>query len=231
MNYRKGCVVIAFNLLWLESWIRKKKPRTPMQILTKHSEAVITLITPEIKEVIRSYFRAFDSFISARDYQTDTFIKEVFYATTQEQAGNKTISEMESRVYESNKARLRLKAYEIDEFDRLGSNSVIIGVTREFSGGYRNRVIYILQKLDGSWKFHHVVRSHTGRILETFNLSQKAGYVIGNKEQAMLFLTPKNSPESVFQIGDYVHVEGYLEVDETLGGEFFHQIFRMNRIQ
>ncbi|SDO90583.1 hypothetical protein SAMN04487897_12664 [Paenibacillus sp. yr247] len=188
-------------------------------------------IPEEIREVIHQFFRTYNHFKGARSLQTDTFIKEVFYATKQDPKDQITIEEMESYIQHKNVLRLRLKSYEIDEFLRLGEKVCMIGVTREFSNNQRNRVLYFIIKEDQSWRFHHIARSHHGTVLDKFQVKEQTGFVIGNEKATLLFLTHSGSADaSTFVLGDYVHVEGYLEVEQEVSSQLYYRIVRMNRV-
>lgn len=185
----------------------------------------------EVREVIQQFFRTYNHFKGARNLQTDTFIKEVFYATKQDPRDQRTIEEMEAYIQHKNVLRLRLKSYVIDEYLSLGEKVCMIGVTREFSNNVRNRVLYFLIKEDQSWKFHHIARSHHGTILDKFQIKEQTGFVVGNDKAALLFLTHSSSADaSTFITGDYVHAEGYLEVEHEVSSHLYYRVVRMNRV-
>lgn len=213
----------------LKLWYQKEKP--PISMITERSAQFLTRLPNDIQETIQSYMAVFDRFKEARRFQTDNFTKEVYYATTQDRTFALSLDKMESRVAEINQTRLKLVSYEIDEATRIGSTQYIIGITREFSDMSHNRVLYILQKeAEGEWKFHHIARSHQGTVLDKFQVAGQMGFVIGNLKSTMLFITPSHMPEATLAIGEYVHAEGYLEVQERADTEFYYRIVRMNRV-
>lgn len=188
-------------------------------------------IPEDIREVIEQFFRTYNHFKGARQLQTDTFIKEVFYATKQDPKDQRSIEEMEAYIQHKNVHRLRLKSYVIDEYLRIGEKVCMIGVTREFSNAHRNRVLYFIVNEDGAWRFHHIVRSHHGKILDKFQVKEQVGFVVGDERTALLFLTHADSADaSTFIMGDYVHTEGYLEVEQELTDYLYYRVVRMNRV-
>lgn len=188
-------------------------------------------IPEEIREVIHQFFRTYNHFKGARSLQTDTFIKEVFYATKQDPKDQRTIEEMEAYIQHKNVLRLRLKSYVIDEYLSLGEKVCMIGVTREFSNDQKNRVLYFIIKEDQSWRFHHIARSHHGKVLDKFQVKEQTGFVVGNEKAALLFMTHSGSADaSTFMMGDYVHVEGYLEVEPEVSSQLYYRIVRINRV-
>ncbi|WP_208607677.1 hypothetical protein [Paenibacillus pectinilyticus] len=188
-------------------------------------------IPEDIREVIEQFFRTYHHFKGARQFQTDTFIKEVFYATKQDPKDQRSIEEMEAYIQRKNVHRLRLKSYVIDEYLRIGEKVCMIGVTREFSNAHRNRVLYFIIQEDGVWRFHHIVRSLHGKILEKFQVKEQMGFVVGDDKVALLFLTHADSADATsFILGDYVHMEGFLEVEQEVSGQLFYRVVRMNRV-
>ncbi|GFZ78106.1 hypothetical protein GCM10008018_24430 [Paenibacillus marchantiophytorum] len=219
----------AMQLSVWKSWFHKRK----------HSERTNSMDTVEqrpaipedIREVIEQFFRTYNHFKGARSLQTDTFIKEVFYATKQDPTDQRSIEEMEAYIQYKNKHRLRLKSYVVDEYLSLSDNVRMIGVTREFSNNQRNRVLYFIMKENESWRFHHIARSHHGKVLDKFQVKEQTGFVIGNEKAALLFLTHTSSLDaSTFMLGDYVHVEGYLEVEQEVSSYLYYHVVRMNRV-
>ncbi|UJF32599.1 hypothetical protein [Paenibacillus hexagrammi] len=212
-----------------KQWLFKKR-----EAVSKNRKQAISSgvsIPGEIQEVIQHFFCTYDNFQGARNLQTDTFIKEVFYATKQEPMDQSTVEEMETYLHYNNMQRLRLKHYEIDEFLMVDSDVCLVGVTREYSGNVKNRVLYFLHKEDGGWRFHHIARSHYGVVLDKFQVREQTGFVIGNEKAAMLFLTHSSSSAATnYMTGDYVHAEGYLEVEQQVSGQLFYRVVRMNRI-
>ena len=159
-------------------------------------------IPEDIREVIKHFFQTYNHFKGARQFQTDTFIKEVFYATKQDPKDLRSIDEMETYIQSKNVHRLRLKSYVIDEYLRIGEKVCMIGVTREFSNAHRNRVLYFIVNEDGAWRFHHIVRSHHGKILEKFQVKEQVGFVVGDDKVALLFLTHAESADaSILYVG------------------------------
>lgn len=188
-------------------------------------------IPEEIRGVIQQFFRTYNHFKGARSLQTDTFIKEVFYATKQDPRDQRTIEEMEAYIQHKNVQRLRLKSYVIDEYLRMGDEVCMIGVTREFSNSLKNRVLYFLTKEEESWKFHHIARSHHGTVLDKFQIKDQTAFVVGNEKAALLFMThAASSDASTYMTGDYVHVEGYLEVEHEVSSPLYYRVVRMNRV-
>ncbi|MCD1261136.1 hypothetical protein B5M42_020225 [Paenibacillus athensensis] len=210
-------------------WIRRvRKSVRASDTLTDNVESTIP---SDIAQVVHQYFQNYSSFKASRGLQTDTYIREVFYATKKDPADLRTIEEMEAYVDETNRHRLQLKSYEIDEFFMLGSAVAVLGVTREFGNGHRNRVLYVLHKDRETWKFHHIARSHRGHVLDKFRVSEQLGFVIGDEKAAMLFLTTQDVPNAAMLMqGDHVNVEGYLDVEQQGSGELYYRIFRINRI-
>ncbi|MCY9662438.1 hypothetical protein P5G65_32215 [Paenibacillus chondroitinus] len=212
-----------------KSWFHKKR----------HSSVADSMYTvdkgpampDEVREVIQQFFRTYNHFKGARSLQTDTFIKEVFYATKQDPKDQRSVEEMEAYIQHKNVLRLRLKSYVIDEYLSLGEKICMIGVTREFSNNHKNRVLYFLIKENNSWKFHHIARSHHGTILDKFQVKEQTGFVVGNDKAALLFLTHSSSLDaSTFITGDYVHAEGYLEVEQEPSSHLYYRVVRMNRV-
>jgi len=210
-------------------WIRRDKQG--IQASNTFADNVESTIPSDIAQVVDQYFQNYSNFKASRDLQTDTYIKEVFYATKKDPVDQRTIEEMEAYVDETNRHRLKLQSYEIDEFFMLGSTVSVLGVTREFGNGHKNRVLYVLHKIRGAWRFHHIARSHRGQVLDKFRVSEQLGFVIGDANAAMLFLTTQDVPNaSTLMQGDHVNVEGYLEVEQQLSGELYYRIFRINLI-
>ncbi|NRF93913.1 hypothetical protein HQN89_23525 [Paenibacillus frigoriresistens] len=212
-----------------KSWFYKKRhsnKANSMYIVEKGPA-----IPEEIRGVIDRFFFTYNHFKGARSLQTDTFIKEVFYATKQDPKDQRSIEEMEAYIQQKNVHRLRLKSYVVDEYLSIGEKVCMIGVTREFSNNQRNRVLYFLIKEDQSWRFHHIARSHHGTVLDKFQVNEQTGFVVGNDKAALLFLTHSGSADaSTFILGDYVHVEGYLEVEQEVSSQLYYRIVRMNRV-
>jgi hypothetical protein len=212
-----------------KSWFHKKRHSDSSDIMYTVDKS--PSIPEDIREVIDQFFRTYNHFKGARRLQTDTFIKEVFYAMKQDPKDQSTIEEMEAYIQHKNVLRLRLKSYVIDEYLSLGEKVCIIGVTREFSNHQRNRVLYFIIKEDQSWRFHHIARSHHGKVLDKFQVKEQTGFVIGNEKAALLFLTHSQSADATtFIMGDYVHVEGYLEVEQEVSSQLYYRIVRMNRV-
>ncbi|OAS13194.1 hypothetical protein [Paenibacillus oryzisoli] len=212
-----------------KSWFHKIK----LSVRTERMYNVETgpAIPEDIRFVITQFFHTYNHFKGARQFQTDTFIKEVFYATKQDPRDLRSIDEMESYIQSKNVNRLRLKSYVIDEYLRVGEKVCMIGVTREFSNAHRNRVLYFIIQEEGTWRFHHIVRSHHGKIIEKFQVKEQVGFVVGDDKVALLFLTHADSADaSTFMLGDYVHSEGYLEVEQEVSGQLYYRIVRMNRV-
>jgi hypothetical protein len=62
-------------------------------------------------------------------------------------------------------------------------------------------------------------------------VNEQTGFVVGNEKAALLFLTHSGSADaSTFILGDYVHVEGYLEVEQEVSSQLYYRIVRMNRV-
>ncbi|TXK80980.1 hypothetical protein FU659_16955 [Paenibacillus sp. N3.4] len=219
----------AMQLSVWKHWFHKRKHSDSID-----STAIIgkkPVIPEEIEEVIQQFFRTYNHFKGARSLQTDTFIKEVFYATKQDPRDQSTIEDMEAYIQRKNGLRLRLKSYEVDEFLPLSDQVCMIGVTREFSNQQRNRVLYFIIKEEGAWRFHHIARSHHGRVLDKFQVKEQTGFVVGNDKAALLFLTHSQSLDAAtFMLGDYVHAEGYLEVEQEVGDQLYYRMVRMNRV-
>ncbi|MEW9711367.1 hypothetical protein ABRS97_19455 [Paenibacillus sp. SI92] len=212
-----------------KQWFHKRKQ--PDSYSTKYTKEIVSGIPAEILDVIRRFFQTYNHFRGARSLQTDTFIKEVFYATRQDPRDQRSIDEMETYIQQKNGLRLRLKSYEIDEFLKLGDNVCMIGVTREFSNLHKNRVLYFMLKEEGNWRFHHIARSHHGVVMDKFQVKEQVGFVVGNEKAALLFMThAQSSDATTFMTGDYVHVEGYLEVEQQVSGQLYYRIVRMNRV-
>ncbi|OPH49592.1 hypothetical protein BC351_36975 [Paenibacillus ferrarius] len=220
---------IAMQLSVWKSWFHKRKH-------SDQADSVYTVeqgpaIPEELRDVIDQFFRTYNHFKGARSLQTDTFIREVFYATKQDPKDQRSIEEMEAYIQHKNKQRLRLKSYVIDEYLSLSEHIRMIGVTREFSNNQRNRVLYFIIKEDASWRFHHIARSHHGTVLDKFQVKEQVGFVVGNEKAALLFLTHASSSDATsFMIGDYVHVEGYLEVEQEVSSQLYYRVVRMNRV-
>lgn len=217
----------------LESWkLCYPSGKQPVCTITEQSKAVYAEMPTDIREVIRQYFSYFNDFIAARDYQTDTFVKEVYYASTQDRSSFVPLKEMEARIYEINRTKLRLDNYELDEYLALSPHVSMIGVTRQFSNDSKNRVLYFLEKdsATNDWKFHHIARSIRGKVIEKFHVNQQIAYVISSEEGVMLFLTAKDSGLTNFQSSDQIHVEGYLEIHDSMQSEWYYRIFRMNHV-
>jgi hypothetical protein len=210
--------------------LKKEKPPTLISRMTNQTESMLMQIPTDMREVIRRYFNKFDDFIAAREYQSDTFVREVYYATTLDKTTSLTLKEMESCIHEINRTKLRLISYEIDECMMLSSSVSLLGITRLFSDQSRNRVLYFLEKIDGSWKFHHIARSIRGSILDKFHISHQTCFVIGSQEWSMLFLTSDNALGIDFLLGEQVHVEGYLEITDLAPTDWIHRIVRLNRL-
>lgn len=210
--------------------IWQHKVNKPICILTEQSQKTMSQIPSDMRKVIGQYFHTFDNFITARSFHTDSFIKEVYYATTWNKSTIPSIKEMETEVTRINQARLQLLSYEIDEYVRISGNEVMIGVTREFSESIKNRVLYFLVKEDGLWKFHHIARSVQGSIIDKFQINDQICYLIGEDEWSMLFLTAEGSAEADLQIGHQVYLEGYLEVHDYVPRDWYYRIVRMNLI-
>ncbi|NEW09234.1 hypothetical protein GK047_24990 [Paenibacillus sp. SYP-B3998] len=212
-----------------KQWFHKRKQSD--SIGTMVTKEIVSEIPVEILDVIRRFFGTYNNFRGARSLQTDTFIREVFYATKQDARDQRTVEEMETYIQQKNMQRLRLKSYEVDEFLMLSGNICMIGVTREFSNQHRNRVLYFMNKEEGTWRFHHIARSHHGVVLDKFQVKEQVGFVVGNEKAALLFMThAQSSDASTFITGDYVHVEGYLEVEQQVSGQLYYRIVRMNRV-
>ncbi|WNR45175.1 hypothetical protein [Paenibacillus roseipurpureus] len=212
-----------------KSWFHKIK----LSGRTDHGISVESgpVIPDEIRKVIEQFFKTYNHFKGARDIQTDTFIREVFYATRQDPKDQRSIGEMESYIQSKNVHRLRLKSHVIDEYLRIGEKVCMIGVTREFSNGHRNRVLYFIVNEEGAWRFHHIVRSHHGKIIEKFHVKEQVGFVVGDEGAALLFLTHADSTDaSTYMIGDFVHMEGYLEVEQEISAQLYYRVVRMNRV-
>lgn len=220
---------LSMQLSVWKQWFHRKKQSE--SIGTLHTKEIAAAIPEEIMGVITRFFKTYNHFLGARSLQTDTFIKEVFYATKQDPRDQRSIDEMETYIHQKNVMRLRLKSYEIDEFLRLGEDVCMIGVTREFSNHHRNRVLYFMIKEEGAWRFHHIARSHHGTVLDKFQVKEQVGFVVGNEKAALLFMThAQSSDASTYMTGDYVHVEGYLEVEQQVSGQLYYRIVRINRV-
>ncbi|MFC5449710.1 hypothetical protein [Paenibacillus aestuarii] len=214
-----------------KQWFHKRKQSDASVGARRYAKEIASTIPSEILEAIRKFFKTYNHFQGARSLQTDTFIKEVFYATKQDPKDRRSIDEMASYIHSKNVLRLRLKSYEIDEYLQLSDTVSMIGVTREFSNQHRNRVLYFLMKEEGAWRFHHIARSHHGVVIDKFQVKEQVGFVVGNQHATLLFLTHAQSADATtYMTGDYVHVEGYLEVEQTVSDQLFYRIVRMNRV-
>jgi hypothetical protein len=229
LEVRKWVTHFSMQLGVWKQWFHKRKQTDSTESM--YTKEIVSGIPEEILDVIRRFFQTYNHFRGARSLQTETFIKEVFYATKQDPRDHRSIDEMETYIQQKNMHRLRLKSYEIDEFLMMGDNVCMIGVTREFSNQHRNRVLYFITKEEGTWRFHHIVRSHHGVVLDKFQVKEQTGFVVGNEKAALLFMThTQSSDANTYMTGDYVHVEGYLEVEQQVSGQLYYRIVRMNRV-
>ncbi|MGG1516736.1 hypothetical protein ABE504_15055 [Paenibacillus oryzisoli] len=214
-----------------KSWFYRNRTRTSNRAVNLYSVDVVPDIPEEVRGVIQQFFQTYNHFKGARHLQTDTFIKEVFYATRQDPRDHRSVDEMEAYIQQKNVHRLRLKSHVVDEYIRIGESVCMIGVTREFSNHQRNRVLYFIVKEGEAWRFHHIARSHHGKVLEKFQVKEQTAFVIGNDRGALLFLTHADSVDATsFILGDYVHVEGYLEVEQEMLEQLYYRVVRMNRV-
>lgn len=213
------------------SWqFRLNKEKAPVCVVTKQSEAVWAQIPSDLREVIHKYFKAFDNYSEASSYQSDTFVKEVYYATTLDRVASLSRREMEARIRAINETKLRLISFEIDECIKVNNGLMLIGVVRQFSDNIKNRVLYFLEKRNGKWKFHHIARSVRGSIVDKFQIGHQLCFIIGTQDWNMLFLSSDVSLGNDYQLGEQVNVEGYLEITDLAPADWVHRIVRLNRI-
>jgi len=90
------------------------------EIRNSESKAVWSRIQSDIRKVINKYMRNINKPTTWSKLSTDTFIKEVYYATTEDKLNALLpIDRMVQVIKEANKQRKSVKKYEIDEFKTI----------------------------------------------------------------------------------------------------------------
>jgi hypothetical protein len=122
--------------------IFKKKVK---EVKTKESKKLWNKLPDGSRKCINKYVQRFGEPKKWANYSTDIFIKEVYYATTQDRLNELiTINKMITTIAEVGNQRSTVKKFELDEASVINDDNVYIGMRRYFSNGETNRVKYIL---------------------------------------------------------------------------------------
>ncbi|MDP5272870.1 hypothetical protein [Chengkuizengella axinellae] len=221
-------LVFGVKALELALTIRQKLIRMlPVkQIMNESVELLPEIKANGVYEVVTQYFKHANRIKKYKRFVTDVFIREVYYATTQEALKEISVSKMVSRLAKEN--RSGFKNFQIDEITKINDDLFLVGVTRTFRNKNKNRVNYIVEKINSEWKINHITRHLKGLVKEKFMINDKIGYMIGNEAMVMFFV---DKIDRGINEDDFVYVEGYLETSYLYHGNFFYHVVLLNQVQ
>ncbi|WNR46601.1 hypothetical protein [Paenibacillus roseipurpureus] len=208
-------------------YLRRNKIK---EIRNPESKTIWSRVPKDVRKIVHTYMKNINKPLAWSKLSTDSFIKEVYYATTKDRLNTLlTINHMVQVIKETNKQRKKMKKFEIDDFRTLDFDRCYIGVRRYDATGDTSRVTYLLTQASGNWKFDHITRDCKGTIVEKLPHKQKIIYVISTQGMYMFFAVPKH--EDRHQLNDLVYVDGYLEVEDTYHDDFYYLVHNIVSIQ
>jgi hypothetical protein len=222
-----GYIGVLIILYALGRMVLKKKIK---EVKTKESTQLWAKLPDASRKCIHKYAQNFGKPTNWAKQSTDTFIKEVYYATTHERINEMmTIEKMVSVIKEAGKQRAIINKFELDEAHIIDHDNVYVGMRRYFSNGETNRVKYILTNTKDGWKFNHITRDCKGTIVNKLAHHNKIIYVIETQGSFMLFAVPSN--EDRFSMEELVYVDGFLEIKDTYQDDFYYTVHTIMSIQ
>ncbi|MCR8635372.1 hypothetical protein [Paenibacillus radicis (ex Xue et al. 2023)] len=115
-------------------------------------------VEPRLIKTIQSYMRAFNSISTIKSLLTEQFIKDMYVSSHYGIDNELTTDEMFKIIEMKNKGKAELTLYTIDDYDVIDDETFEVCISREFAGGYKDKIRYILKKYGASWKFDRIIR-------------------------------------------------------------------------
>lgn len=226
-----GTLVVSLVVIFVSIRIimitRKKKQSSKVSNIDTNKYK--NKIPVDIFRVIESYMEAINDVAKWKNYVTNNFVKEVYYATTQDRFNPLlSLNRMISVINETSKQRTKVVKYTIDEFID-DPKEICIGVRRYYNNGSTNRVRYTLVRSGSGWLFNHIIRDAKGSIAQKIMHGDKVLYAVKQVEGFMLFAVPANKDSH--EVNETVFVEGYLEVEDTFENGFYYSVYSIMSMQ
>ncbi|GMK40606.1 hypothetical protein PCCS19_36620 [Paenibacillus sp. CCS19] len=212
----------------------KKRYLPVKQRITPESQQVMNAMDPEALAMLTNHLKHFNQKMSVtRGWVTPSFLMEAYFPETHTFDPDVSVDEM-LRYFDNDYARRSaLRSYVLDSYELLKDGGVAVGISRLYEDGGTTHVRFILtkDKATGRWYMDHISRQFAGEIVEQLTTSRNTTMYELQLEEGGGLAYESEKPVPGISVGDKVMADGYLVTHETLEGNIYYRLLRMDKLQ